>query len=459
MLKMKLAKSIRALPSVLCLSAAVLTGSVVVDKGLDAVGFESSLISKSHAQAKKEQEKRRLPGISESFFKKLGRVSELASPPEKDGVTPAPDFKGALKELDDIMDYCGRKDRCNGYELAQVYNYYGFVYYSLEDIDNAIKYYSLVVDQAPEIPWGLQLQVMYTLAQLEFSQDRYQAAFKRLNEWMEYAETIGPDVYYLRSNICYQMEDKNCSIDNINLAVKMVEDKGQVAKEPWLSLQRALYLEKEDYKSALPILVKLIRNYPKASYYQQLGGIYGMMEQPKKQLAMMDATYLMGGLTTEQQLLNLTYLMIQNEYPYRAATILDKAIKDKKVKRTERNLETLAKAFGQAQEKSKAIPIMEEAASLSDTGDLYGTVMSLYLDLDKSKEAVAAGRKALKKGKLDREGEVHLNMGVAYVELKEYKKAIDAFNKAAKDKRTKRFADSWLQFATRELYRQEQLAQ
>jgi len=459
MFKMKLTKSIRALPSVVCLSAAVLAGSVVVDKGLDAAGFESSLIAKSQAQAKKEQEKRRLPGISESFFKKLGRVSELASPPEgKDGVTPAPDFKGALKELKDIMDYCGRKDRCNGYEMAQVYNYFGFVYYSLEDVKQAIKYYSLVVDQAPEIPWGLQLQVMYTLAQLEFSQDRYKEAYKRLNDWMQYAETIGPDVYYLRSNICYQMEDKKCAIDNINLAVRMVEEKGQVAKEPWLNLQRALYLEKEDYKSSLPIMLKLVRNYPKASYYQQLAGIYGMLDQPKKQLAMMDATYLMGGLKTEQQLLNLTYLMIQGEYPYRAAKVLQKAMDKKVVKRTERNLETLAKAYGQAQEKRKAIPIMEEAASLSDTGDLYGTVMSLYLDIDKSKEAISAGRKALKKGKLEREGEVHLNMGVAYSELKEYKKAIDAFEKAAKDKRTKRFADSWLQFAKRELYRQEQLA-
>lgn len=453
MFKMKLIQSMRALPSVVCLSAFAFFAPVAIDQALESVGFESALVQK--AEAKKEQEKRRLPGISESFFKKLGRVSDKASPPEKNGVTPAPDFKGALKELRDIEKGC---KKCNEYELAQIYNYYGFVYYSLEDVDQAIKYYAKVVEQAPMISWGLQLQVMYTLAQLEFSQERYPQALKRLNAWMEYSKTVGPDVYYLRSSICYQMDDKKCAIDNIKHAVKMVEDKGQTAKEAWYNLQKALYLERESYKDSLPILVKLVRHYPKSSYYQQLASVYGMLEQSKNQLAMMDAAYIMGGLTSEQHLLNLAYLMLQNEYPYRAAKILDKGMKDKVVKRTERNLETLAKAYGQSQEKRKAIPLMKEAAKLAENGDLYGTVMSLYLDLDDSSNAIKAGRAAIKKGGLKREGEIHLNMGVAYIDMKEYAKAITSFKKAKKDKRTSRFADSWLQHAERELYRQEQLA-
>ncbi|SMF54964.1 Tetratricopeptide repeat-containing protein [Alteromonadaceae bacterium Bs31] len=405
----------------------------------------------------KPSEKRALPGISEAFFKKLGKVADLASPPEdKNGKAPEPDFRGALKELQKIEKGCSK---CNQYEMAQIYNYYGWIYYSLEDYSKSVQNYKKVVQQSPMIPWGLELQTIYTLAQLEFSQERYKESVALLNKWMGLSNTVGASVYNLKSSICYQMDDKKGSLAHINIAVKMIEEKGQVAKEPWYSLQRALYLEKEDYRSALPILVKMVRHYPKESYLQQLAAIYGMLEQEKKQLGVLDATYLSDGLDKEQQLLNLSYLMIQNEYPYYAAKVLEKGMKDKVVKRSERNLETLAKAWGQSQEKKKAIPVMAEAASMSDTGDLYVLLLGLYLDIDNNKKAIEAGKKALKKGKLKRPGELHLNMGVAYVELKNYESAIKAFEKAKEYKRTKKFAESWLQHAKQELYRQEQLAQ
>ncbi len=467
-MKLVTVKSMKSLGvSVLLGAAFTFAVPAALDKLLQPLGFDTQLVSAAYAKrnaacnviktdaAGKPKEKRKLPGISEAFFKKLGKVADLASPPEED--KRQPNFPGALKELQKIEKGCV-KSKCNQYEMAQIYNYYGWIYYSLEDYGNSVKFYQKVVDQSPMIPWGLELQTIYTQAQLEFSQERYEPSVKLLNKWMKSSDTVGANVYNLKASICYQMDDKKGALDHINIAVKKIEDKGQVAKEPWYSLQRALYLEKEDYKSALPILIKMARHYPKNSYYQQLGAIYGMLEQEKRQLGVLDATYLAKGLEKEQQLLNLAYLMIQNDYPYYAAKVLEKGMKDKLVKRTERNLETLGKAWGQAQEKKKAIPVMTEAAAMSDTGDLYVIVLGLYLDLDNNKKAVEAGKKALKKGKLKRPGELHLNMGVANFELKNYKSAIKSFEKAMEYKKTKRFAESWLNHTKRELYRQEQLA-
>jgi len=453
-MKLQFANSINKFGGVLLLSlAAAFVMPVAVDKAFESVGFDSQLVEDANAQSTRA--KRKLPGISESFFKKLGKISDLASPPEEENRKP--DFQGAIKALKKMEKDCGA-DKCNEYEKAQIYNYFGWIYYSVEDYNNSIKYYELVVNQAPHIPWGLELQVMYTLVQLEFSQERYSNALKRLDQWMKLSETIGADVYNLRASICYQMDDKNCALKSIKTAVKMVEDKGKVAKEAWYSLERALYLEKEDYKSSLPVLVKLVRHYPKHSYYQQMGSVYGMLEKEKSQLAILDSTYIMGGLAKEQQLLNLSYLMIQSDYPYRAAKILDKGIKGKVIKRSEKNLETLAKAWGMSQEKKKAIPYMTEAAKLSKKGDLYGVLMGLYLDVDDSKSAIKAGRDAIKKGELKRPGEINLNIGIAYFELKNFDDSIKYLKKAAKYEKTQRFALRWIKHVEREQARAEQLA-
>jgi len=451
-----IARSVRTFSSVLAVSlVAAFVAPVAIDMALESADIQTQVSPSAWAQTSKKRQKRALPGISEAFYKKLGKVADRASPPpNSDGTTPEPDYQGALAELRKIEKGC---EKCNGYEFAQIYNYYGWINYSLEKYDEAIKYYDKVVQQSPLIPWGLELQVMYTLAQLEFAQERYDNALNRLNRWMKLSETVGAEVYNLKASICYQKDDKKCAQESINTAVQMIEDKGQIAKESWYNLQRALYLEKEDYRSSLPILVKLIRHFPKKSYYQQTASIYGMLEQDNKQLGLLDATYVMGGLGKEQQLLNLVYLMIQNEYPYRAAKVLEKGMADKIVKRSERNLETLGKAWGQAQEKRKAIPVMSEAAKLSDTGDLYGIVMSLYLDIDDSKNAIGAGKKALAKGELKRTGEIHLNIGTAHMDLGEYEKAIESFEEAKKDKRVKRIAENWLKYAKREYSRQQQL--
>jgi len=455
MMNLFFAKSVRAVNSML-LTVAV-TGflaPVAIDKALNSTGFDSLLVSEALAQAT-PREKRKLPGLSETFYKKLTKVTALAAPEaDKNGVTPPADFRGALAELKKIEKGC---TKCNQYELAQVYNYYGWIYYSLEETENAIEYYDKVIAQSPNISWGLELQVRFTLAQLQFSLENYPDALKRLNEWMSLSETIGDDVYYLKSSICYQMDDKVCALKAINTAVKMVEGKGKIAKEAWYSLQRALHLEKEDYRAAEPVLLKMVRHYPKHSYHHQLASVYGILEQIDKQLAVLEASYISGGLNREQQLLNLAYLMLQNDYPYRAGIILAKGMKDKIVERTEKNLETLAKSWSLSQEKRKAIPVMAEAAKLSDDGDLYGVLMGLYLDVDDSENAIKAGKDALKKGDLDREGDINLNIGVAYMELDKFSDAITYFKKAKKDKRTKRFAESWLAHAEREEYRQKQL--
>lgn len=445
---MKVSHLVKRHLSSLSFTAALLAGPAIVD--MSAMGIVSS-----QAQAQKTQT-RALPGISEKVFKSLGKVADFASPPEESGKKP--NLNAALSELRKLEKRCGGKSPCNQYELSQIYNYFAWISYSKDDTKSAINYYKKVAAQSPNLPIGLELSALKYVAQLSYTIDSMNDAVSYLDRYMALTTDPTADIFQLRASFCYHKGDKACALRDINKAVSMVEGKDKIADEGWYSLQRALYLDKEDYKSALPILEKLVRHYPKSTTWIQLAGVYGLLNRDKDQMHAMDAVYVSGGLTKAQDVANLAYMYIGESVPARGARILEEGMKKKVIERNEKYLNVLAIAYSQSKEAKKAAPVLEEIGKKFGSADAYGRLTSVYLDLDKSNDALAAGKKALSKGKLKDEGEVHANMGIAYMDLKQYGSAVSAFSKATKFKKHERFARSWLQYAEAEKKRTEQLA-
>ncbi len=424
---------------------------------MQAIGLTTSVgvVYAQDDKQKPEYKTRKTPALRETVFKKLAVVQALTNPEPKEegGKAPPPDFKQALVELDKIDT-----SKFNEYELAQVYNYYGFIYYSLEDYPKAIKYYRQVVAQAPNIPVGLEVGTLYTIAQLQFITEDYRAAIATLKQWMEVSPIIGADAYMLLAQGYYQINEMDEALKNTNIAVDMYESKGKVPKENWYSLQRAIYYDKGNNKKVIEILEKMVRHYPKGTYYKQLAGMYGLAEREKDQTNMMDATYVMGVLQKEKELMNLAYMYMGEEYPYRAAKIIEKGMKDKIIERTSKNLEVLSSAWRLAQEVDKSIPVLAEAAQKSDGGDLYARLAGLYLDNDKYKKALETADKALDKGKIKRPDQLYIVVGMANANLKNYGSCMKSMKEAAKDKRSRKFANNWMNYCEGELKREKELA-
>lgn len=451
----KLVKS-TLLAAPLALAPAV---SSVLMQSLELDGFQSGVVyaQEQQAEQKPKYKTRKTPALREKVFKQLAKVQELTNPDTEKKPDAKPNFPEALKVLDKISAGT-TKGKWNQYELAQLYNYYGFVYYTLENYPEAIKYYKLVVAQSPHIPEGLEVGTLYTIAQLYFVQEDYKNAIVNLKKWMELSPIVGADAYILLGQAYYQMNDMKQALTNVNIAVKRFEDKGKIPKENWYSLQRALYYDKGDNKTVIAILEKMVRHYPKATYYKQLSGMFGAVGREKDQLHMLDAAYQMGAVTKEKELLNLAYLYMGEDYPYRAARLVDKGIKDDNIEATSKNLELLATAWRLAQEVKKSIPEMEKAAKKSDKGDLYARLAGIYLDNDMHKKALDAGATAIKRGGIKRIDQLQIVLGMANANQKKYSKAIKAFKEAAKDKRSKKFALQWIQYCESEIKREKQLA-
>jgi len=412
---------------------------------LEAIGV-SAPFAKAEAA---EQKTRKVPSMRENVSKKLGKAQEAAD---------AENWNGALAALREMES---DKDKFNGYETAMMYYFYGFVYYSMERYKEAVGAYQNVLRQGPEnLPEALEVNTMLTVAQLYFVTENYDQALVYFNKWFATADPaqITADSYAMRAQVYYQKGDQGKALSDINTAVSMYEKEAKVPKENWFGLQRYLYYEKNDYKKVTSILEKLVKHYPKAEYYKQLAGMYGELKREKDQLHMMEAAYLAGALQKEKELLNMAYLFMGHEVPYKAAKVVRKGLDEKKIKRTSKNLEVLAQAYQMAQELQKSIPELEAAAQLSDKGEIYSRLAGIYLDLDKNDKAIEMGGKALKKGGVKRPDQLQIVLGMANANLKRYDAAMKHFKVAKKDDRSKKFADQWISFVENEKEREEQLA-
>ena len=431
--------------------AALLTLPVVaIQIAVSQVQTEYGLSPLSSAVAqeekKKQQETRRTPALRNKVYERLAEAQVAAE--EKD-------WKTARKVLDGMIESGGKK-ALNSYELANVYNLYAYVYYSMEDYGQALKAYEQVVAQ-PDIPLAMEINTRYTIAQLYFVQEDWSKGIAALKEWFKATENPPASAYVLMSQGYYQLKDYEQSLANVNTAIDMYKAKDKIPKEPWYNLARFLYFEKNDVNNAVLVLEELLKHYPKKQYWVQLSHMYGEQKKESEQLSAMDTAYMQGMLDKGTEQITMAYLYLNADVPYRAAKVMDKGLKNESIDPTSKNYEILGNSWRQAQEIKSAIPAMELAAAKSDSGELYARLGNVYLDGDQFKKAITSINKGLSRGGVKRPDTARLVLGMAYFNDKQYSNARKAFSAARKDERSEKYANQWLKYLTSELERQKQL--
>ena len=92
----------------------------------------------------------------------------------------------------------------------------------------------------------------------------------------------------------------------------------------------------------------------------------------------------------------------------------------------------------------------------AESGEL-ARLGNVYLDGDQFRQAIDAINKGLKRGGVKRPDQANLVMGMAHFNLGNYDSARKAFRSAAKDKRSKQYANQWLKYVSSEEDRLKQL--
>jgi len=171
----------------------------------------------------------------------------------------------------------------------------------------------------------------YMIAQTFVQEEKWAEGAKGIEDWMKLAPKISGANYYLLAICYFQLEKLDQALTNAKKAVD-ASDKPQTA---WIELWGSLLIQKERYKEALPVLERLVNAVPnKKSYWYQLSGIYGQLDDYKNALIVMQLANHAGLWTEGSEFQRIADLMMTQDMPYSAATVVQKAIDDKKSRPT-----------------------------------------------------------------------------------------------------------------------------
>ena len=174
------------------------------------------------------------------------------------------------------------------------------------------------------------------------------------------------------------------------------------------------------------------------------------MGDTKKQLALAEVLYEKGLLSNSTHVVNLANLYLLHDIPFKAAKILETGMDNEVVAKDVRNLRLLSQAWYSAREDEKAIPPLQQAADISQEGELFVRLAQAHLNLENWDSAAKAIEKGIQLGGMSREDTANIMLGMAYFNQKKLNSARTAFERALKDSRSRRTAEQWIQYVESE---------
>lgn len=346
----------------------------------------------------------------------------------------------------------------NAIENAYLANYRGNICFSQDKLNCALRQFRKITDAGSEgISESFYNQMLYVVAQVLFSQEKYGEALKYAQRWFKTQEDPSADAYLLVGQAHYMLKDYNRALPNVQKGIDKYIALGSVPKESWLNLLANIYRQKNQYRKMLPVLKELVKHYPKKTYLTTLAGVYNELDDQAKMTAMYQAMYDQGLLTTESEYVTLASLLLSQESPYPASQIMKKGLDSGVLKKTLKNYRIYSQSLYASREYEDALKPLEIAASKSKDGKLYNQLGQSYIALNRWREAEAALSKAISKGKLNDGGQAIISKGLTQFEQKKFKSAEATFQSAVKYEKVSSTAANWIKYVKAEVRRLEEL--
>ena len=386
--------------------------------------------------------------LASSAFAQRAGGDEEAPPPTNIDVQTGKILNEAI-EIMGMENYAGaqqklatlKMDNLSPYEKGKVEQILFNISYSQDRFDEARQHIQKAIDSG-----GLNTVeidgLRYQSAQLYMQEEKWKEGAAALEEWFKTAMNPNSAAYYLLAVAYYQQDDYAKALPPAKKAVELMDK----PNENWLQLVSALHLQREEYKESIPILQQLIAVAPdKKTYWMQLSSIYGQMEDYPNALAIMQLANSAGLVTEDSEIRRLADLLLFNEVPYRGAQVLESAIEKKAVNLDDKLYEKLANCWIAAREYDKAVPPLQRAAEMANTGDAFIRLGELQVQREDWDGAIAAVQRGVDKGQLKDAASAQLMLGIAHYNQKEYSAARPFFERARQSERLRDTADSYLQ--------------
>jgi len=361
--------------------------------------------------------------------------------------------EGNTAQVSKLLDKLEKEEDLNNIERAYIYNYRGNIFFGQDNLSAALRQFKKIIALPEGVPPAFSNQMLYVIAQVLFSQEKYREALDYAQRWFGSQADPTADAYMLISQAHYQLKDYDKALPNVQKGIQKYIELGSVPKEGWLNLLSSIYRNKSQYKKMVPVLKQLVQHYPKKTYLLTLAGVYNELNDQASMTAMYRAMYSQNLLSSESELVTLASLLLSKDNAFQAASIIEKGLDNGAIKKEQKNYRLYSQALYVAREYEKALSPLSKAASLAKDGKIYEQLGQSYIALNRWGEGESALKRAINKGGLRSTGQTYLSLGLTQFEQKKFKTAKATFTKALKYDKVIKDAKNWIRYVDSEVKR------
>lgn len=357
-------------------------------------------------------------------------------------------YSGALQQLNDLM--ARRGDKMRDFDRASVLQIRGSAHVSMENYQAAINDFSEVL-RLNALPKEQNVRMRFNMAQLYFVTEQFRASVDFFEDWLAVEENPSDSAFFMLSAAYYYLEEFRESLRTVDRAIELSEE----LNKRYFDLKNIVLSELKLVPERTEHMKLMVGIWPEElPYWRQLSALYLDQEMQMESFAALETAYIEGLDIREADKIILAQFYSAFNNPHRGAELLEREMAAENVERNVDNLELLSQLWSQAREHKKAIPVLREAARLSDTGVLSFRLGQSLLADEQNEAAETALKNAIDKGDMDENmvGEAWMLLGNARFNQaepgdKEQRDiAAEAFVRAERYENTRSQAQSWRQY-------------
>ncbi|MAP94650.1 MAG: hypothetical protein CMK07_06830 [Ponticaulis sp.] len=357
---------------------------------------------------------------------------------------------GALTELNKL-----RAMELNCYELGAVLRLsaaikieQGNAAGAVQDLEEAIRVGAITGADIPK--------TYYNIAQLYLQADDLQKSKDYMERWIRSGATPTRDQNFQLAVLYQKLDDFRSALP---YAEKVLQADGNNADRQIIDFLIFLYDRTGNKAKKAELLERLLVRDPNdRKVWDAISGEYFQGNEERKAFEVQKAMYLAGLLKTEDELMRVVNFYNRFNAPYEAAKILEREMNRGNISKSFERLELLANLYQVAREYDKAIPIIRQAAQMTNNGQMYERLGRSYFELADYDESISAYREAISKGNLKEPGYARVMIGQSLYEQGNKAGARESFRDATNFADGRRAAQGWIGFLDSEERAEEAFA-
>lgn len=326
-------------------------------------------------------------------------------------------------------------------DRAYVEFYVGYCYTVAEKFDDAATYFEQALAHNA-LPPQQRSSSYLILVQYYSNAKAYKKALHYLDKLIAITKPKKAQYYIYKANIYLLLQEYRHCIAMVNQAIAIT----QTPKKQWYQMAFYSYYMLKEYASAVAMLEELIRIEPDSKeVWLQLSSVFSLNNEAKRALAALDITRIEPFALTQSQRLRLISWLQYEGVPYKAAELLQYSLQNNEINGTAKHYAMLGDLYIDARAYEKAKHSYMKSLNKEQNATIHFKLAQIFLTERNYAEVLKQTVKSLQLSPKD-SGQKHLLIGESYFQLNNLEEASKAFRAALSDRRSKKSAQSWLQF-------------